>query len=258
MIAHVPRQPRSSRRRLLLAAGASALPALATARPLAARQSDAAGLLRQSATVMADLQSFHFELSTPQGQTKVLDALELVRVEGDVLRPDRYRATVAAKAAVLDVSLEVIGVGDQLWVSDPTGAAGGGFVEIPMDPATSSQERLALANLLNPDALWLAALGLVTEPAVIGENAIDGEPVTRIDALLDLGRIAAFAPPDANEAAVAAELPTLPVSLWLTGTGHLRRLEAEGAILPAEAVDVVRRLDLTRFDEPVTIEPPPA
>lgn len=242
-------------RRLLLAT-AAALPLAPFTRRVAAQEADAAALLRRAATVMADLRSFHFELSTPQGATQVMEAFELVGVEGDVLRPDRYRATVEARAAVVELSLEVIGIGDRVWISDPTSATGG-FVELPMDEATSPEERLRLANLLNPDVLWLAALSLVTDAAVVGENSIDGEPVTRVDGVLDLARIAAFAPSEAGGAAeAAASLPRLPVSVWLTASGHLRRLEAEGAILEGEAPDVVRRLDLTRFDEPVTIEPP--
>ncbi|MFM9106881.1 MAG: hypothetical protein ACKOWF_09295 [Chloroflexota bacterium] len=37
-----------------------------------------------------------------------------------------------------------------------------------------------------------------------------------------------------------------------------RRIELEGPIFPGEDPGVLRRLDLTRFDEPVTIEPPAA
>ncbi len=243
--------PMLHRRRLL--ASAAALPLAGSLHRAAAQEADAAALLSRAADVMADLRSFHFELSTPQGETAVMETLVLERVEGDVLRPDRYRAAVEARAAMLDLSLEVIGVGDRVWISDPTSATGG-FFEVPLDETTSPQERLRLANLLNPDVLWLAALSLVTEQEILGENTIDGEPVTRVDGVLDLSRIAAFAPAEADEAAVA--LPSLPVSVWLTESGHLRRLEAEGAILEGEAPDVVRRLDLTRFDEPVTIEPP--
>jgi hypothetical protein len=125
---------RLSRRRF---AAAFALPLLAPAIPThAARQEvaeDASALLVRAAAAMAGLASFHFALSTPRGATTILDAFELVRLEGDVLRPDRYRATIDATAAGFDVSVEAIGVGDRLWVTDPM--AGGAFREFPLDAA---------------------------------------------------------------------------------------------------------------------------
>jgi hypothetical protein len=263
---------RLSRRRF---AAAFALPLLAPAIPThAARQEvaeDASALLVRAAAAMAGLASFHFALSTPRGATTILDAFELVRLEGDVLRPDRYRATIDATAAGFDVSVEAIGVGDRLWVTDPM--AGGAFREFPLDAAAGDGP--TLEQLVNPDRLWLAALAAVTDAVVVGENAIDGEPVTRVDGMVDLSRVlgerrAATAEAGvATEAEVETEGPTetadlmtpvldpLPVSVWLAASGHLRRLEVEGPLLTGEEPNVVRRLDFTRFDEPVTIEPPP-
>ncbi len=253
---------RLSRRRF---AAALALPLLTPAFPtLAARQEvaeDAAALLVRAAAAMAGLASFHFALSTPQGTTSILDAFELVRLEGDVLRPDRYRATIDATAAGFDLSVEAIGVGDRLWVTDPM--SGGAFVEVPLDAATGGGGP-TLEQIVNPDRLWLAALAAVTDPVVVGENAIDGEPVTRVDGLVDVTRVlgaertatAVAGAPTETAGMIAPLLDPLPVSVWLAASGHLRRLEVEGPLLAGEEPNVVRRLDFTRFDEPVTIEPP--
>lgn len=248
-------------------AAALVLPLLPRALPAAARQDqaqDASALLIEAAAAMAQLESFHFALSTPQGTTQILEAFELIRLEGDVLRPDRYRATIDATAAGFDLALEVIGVGDRLWVTDPT--AGGAFREFPLESGDGTGGP-TLDQIVNPDRLWLAVLASVTDPVVVGENTIDGEPVTRVDGIVDLGRVLDLEPtaeaaldeaPPAATDLIGPMLDPLPVSAWLAASGHLRRLEVEGPLLAGEAANVVRRLDLTRFDEPVTIEPPPA
>lgn len=249
---------RLSRRRV---AAMLALPLAVRALPTAAARQDATAMLVQAAAAMARLKSFHFALSTPQGTTKILEAFELIRLEGDVLRPDRYQATIDATAAGFDVSLEAIGVGDKLWVTDPI--TGGGFVEVPLDSAMGDAGP-RLDQIVNPDRLWLAALAVITDPVVVGDNTIEGEPVTRIDGIVDLQRVlgdestpaAGGAAPTEDGGLIEPLLDPLPLSVWITTAGYLRRLEVEGPLLTGEAANVVRRLDLTRFDEPVTIEPP--
>jgi hypothetical protein len=253
-----------SRRRFAAALALPLLPGVARAAAQQQQAQDATALLVQAAAAMAELRSFHFALSTPQGTTAILDAFELLRLEGDVARPDRYRASIEATAAGFDVSIEAIGVGDRLWVTDPM--AGGEFVEVPLDGGAGDGGP-TLEQLVNPDRLWLAALASVTDAVVVGENEIDGEPVTRVDGLVDLSQVlgeggaaaavAVVGTPTEGAGLVAPLLDPLPVSAWLTESGHLRRLEVEGALLTGEAENVVRRLDLTRFDEPVEIEPPP-
>jgi hypothetical protein len=170
--------------------------ALGGGRGTLARQEDAAAILEQSARVMADLSSFHFELSTPRGKTVVLENLEVLRLEGDVQRPDSFRASIEARAVVVDVSVDVIGIGSRLWVSDPT-AGDGSYFELDMGSGTSDG----------------------TPPAVLTEQP-------------------------------------LPLAIWIDDEGRVRRLEIAGPLTEVEAPDVVRRLDLSAFDEPVVIEAP--
>ncbi|MCC6314963.1 MAG: LppX_LprAFG lipoprotein [Thermomicrobiales bacterium] len=239
-----------TRRRLFACAAVTPL-VLRVAIPVAAEAS-AAERLREAATAMGELRSFHFALTTPRGSTTVLNALELKRLEGDVLRPDRYRATIEAGAAIVTVSIDVIGIGSRLWMSDPTSAEQR-FIEVSL----SDDVRVDpwFRRLVNPDAFWLALPALVSDPVAIGENRIDGAPVSRIDGTIDLARIFA---------AVGGEVPgfanaePLPVSVWLTPENRLRRLELEGAVVAGEDSTIIRRLDITAYDEPVTIEPPPA
>jgi hypothetical protein len=254
-------------RRSLLAAALGA-PACASlpARPASAQDgadSAAEALLRAGAEAMAAVRSFHFSLTTPQGRTSVMNALTLRAVEGDVLRPDRFQARIEAMAAaVIDVTVTIIGIGDRLWISDPRS---GGATWIEMEPggdaAGASGTNDVLALLANPDLIFLAALSVLSDPALGADGVIDGEPVRRIDGIVDLRQITERAGVGSGIGSDEA-LPTgivpdpLPASIWFDAANRPRRIELEGAILPGEDGTIIRRLDLTEFDAPVRIEPP--
>ncbi|MGI9252420.1 MAG: hypothetical protein ACR2J8_01630 [Thermomicrobiales bacterium] len=255
----------STSRRTILAAAFLAPFARFATRPAAAQDapSDAAALLRAGADALAAARSFHFALTTPQGHTEVLNTLELRIVEGDVLRPDRFRARIEATAAgLLDVTVTVIGIGDRLWISDPR-RGGDAWIDTTAatDPASDPGEPTpaqALALLANPDLIFLAALSILSTPTLGPNGTSDGEPVHRVDGIVDLQRLAATA-----TTAAATDLPPglipdpLPASIWFDAANRPRRIELEGPILPGEEPGIIRRLDLTHYDEPVAITPPP-
>src|SRR3989337_2439989 len=94
----------------------------ASAAPSAGQDdAEARAILEGAAAAMADVQSFQFSLTTEQGETIIMDTLELKEVTGSVQRPDRFQATVSAAVAVLDVDVEVVGIGTQVWVKNPLG-----------------------------------------------------------------------------------------------------------------------------------------
>jgi hypothetical protein len=245
----------ASRRAFLAAALAAALPGRAAARQ--DTLDPATDLLRRGAEAMAEVRSFHFSLTTPQGRTQILNALALRAIEGDVLRPDRFRARIEASAAgLLDLTVTVIGIADRMWISDPR-HGNATWIETGGEGGASGGD--ALAVIANPDLLFLAALSVLSEPVSGPEGVIDGEPVRRIDGIVDLQRIAAEAGAFTGEHGTPPPgmIPDpLPVSVWFGGGDRPRRIELEGPLFPGDDANVIRRLDLTRFDQPVTIEPP--
>ena len=217
----------------------------------ATAQDDAAGMLEEAVRAMAALSSFHFELSTPRGQTLVIQQLELIRLEGDVQRPDRFRGTIEARAAVIELSVDVVGIGTQLWVSDPSSEEGGYFeLEIP---SVGGEQFASPADFINPDRILLRAVDLIEEPSLGGEDEIDGVAVTRIDGVFDPASVTG-----GGEGTATASLAgqPLPLAIWIDDEFRVRRLEVAGPFIASEAPDVVRRLDLSAFDEPVEIIAP--
>ena len=150
-------------------------------------------------------------------------------------------------AAIIELTVKVVGVGNQLWVSDPISEEER-YVAINLDEADGASP----TALLNPDRVLLAAVDLIEEPSLTGEETIDGIETTRIDGTFDLARVVS---PHTPLPGLRLDGP-LPVSLWIDDVGRLRRLELDGPFTGAESPDVRRRLDLSAFDEPVDIQPP--
>lgn len=226
---------------------------------------EAREILTGAATAMAGVQSFQFSLTTEAGQTIIMDTLELKDVTGAVLRPDRFRATATASVAILEIDVEVIGIGTQLWVKNPLGGAAGGDEYIEVDLSEGGAER-ALAELVNPDRILLRAVDLLENPVVRGEDEIDGVATTVIEGTFDPSEAIGLVPgtPAAvSDAATQAAVETglelagpVPTLIWVDADGLVRRIRVEGPILTSEETDVVRRLDLFAFNEPAEIEAP--
>ncbi len=238
---------------------------LGTTSGAAQDDTEARALLTGAATAMAGVQSFQFSLTTEAGKTIIMETLELKDVTGAVQRPDRFRATATASVAILDVDVEVVGIGTQLWVKNPLGAAAGGEEYIEVDLSEGGAEQ-ALAELVNPDRILLRAVDLLENPTVRGEDEIDGVPTTVIEGTFDPSAAIGLVPGTpaavadaATQAATEAGLELagpVPTLIWIDGDGLVRRIRVEGPILTSEETDVVRRLDLYGYNEPVEIEAP--
>jgi hypothetical protein len=220
-----------------------------------AAQEDARPLLEQAAATMADVTSFHFQMSTPRGRSLILNELELAEFQGDVQRPDRFRAEFKAKAAIIAITFKVIGVGDQLWVTDPMSED-----EAWIQVDAGNVAEVALPDILNPDRLLQAAVEVIQDPKIVGEEEIDGVKTTRVEGTFDPRvanqRVTEFAGTPVPELSSLTGDTPIPVVIWIDETNHIRRVEFQGPLTAADEGDVIRRFDLTKIDEPVDIQPP--
>ena len=212
---------------------------------------DAASIVDESARTMLELDSFHFSVTTPLGKTMLSDQVELTGIEGDVLRPDAFHAQFTIELGFVSLDLNAIGIGSNLWVSDPT-SADDQYLEI----SGLGDETLPPKALLNPDQLVIQAVSLLKEPAIIGDAEIDGVQVVNIEGTFDPRDLEALGTPAPEELLSGVE--PLTVNLWVDDDRRIVRAEFAGALLPSEldAGPVVRRVDLSAFNEPVTIEAP--
>jgi LppX/LprAFG-like lipoprotein len=253
-----------STRRMFLRMSAAGLSILAI-RPFGATAADgdARQLLQAAAKAMAALRTFHFDMETIEGQSTILENLELQKVEGDVLRPDSFRATLTAKVAVVKVSVDVVSVGGAVWVTDPL-QAGTVWRQVAGDGEQNAGA--AFTDLINPDRLFLAAISLIDDPKIDGTEKINGQECTVVTGQFDPKRLQELASPAAGVPGTPAEgevntssmLTGEPVylSAWIADDGRVLRIEEEGPLTTSESNDVVRAITFTKFDEPIEISAP--
>ena len=226
---------------------------------VARAQDDAQTLLTRAADAMAALKSFHFQLETVDGRSTIYENLELNKVVGDVVRPASFQATMTAKVAVIEVNVQVISIDGSVWVSDPLKA------ELSWQQVASVDEGDSAAgsftDLINPDRLFLQAVGLMDEAEIDGNEEIDGINTTVVTGVFDPARLIDLASPVAGEAesdGLSGILTGEPVYLtvWIADDGKVIRIEEEGPLTQSESDDVIRQIDFSAFDEPVEIVAP--
>ena len=246
-------RPVSMRARLLAPAGIAAA-ALFRGMPAMAQtpeaSSDAAALLKTAAQTMTALETFHFVLSTQNGTTQFYEGLELTGVEGDVKRPDMFRASATVKLVVAELTIKMLSVGGRVWITDPM-SSDDKYIDVGdmgvsgFDPAT----------LINPDKLILPAIDAIDNPTIVGTESIDGEDMTRIDGTVNLKDTLQMAGSDAPDWILAIP-DSMPLSVWIDSENRVRRVQVTGPILQTEESDLTRQIDFSNFNEPIDIQAP--
>ena len=198
----------------------------------------AAEVLQQSTEATAQVSSFHFVLSHENGSTPLPLNLDLDSAEGDVLVPDRMKADVDAKAVGVKVSVKVVGIEDQTWVTNPFTR---NWQELP---------NTNIRDFANPAALVSGLLPSIQDPKLSDGGSVDGVDTYRVTGTIDSGDLQ-------NALGIAEAGHQVTVEAWIGKDDKLpRRVRLAGPLSDAEDSDVVRNVELSRYNESVEIVPP--
>jgi hypothetical protein len=200
---------------------------------------NATEVLSQSAAAVRDIDTLHFVLEHENGTTTLPFAIgELVGAEGDVIVPDKLSGELRAKASSVSVRVEVIGIGNDTWITNPFSRR---WEKLP---------DIKVGDIANPTALIDALVQNIQNAEVTGRQDVDGTPSDRLEGTVDSGVLAGTLP-----GAEAGH--ELKVTLWVSNEDHLpRRARIQGRLSAEEPENIVRQLDLSKYNEPVQIDPP--
>ncbi|HEU0075657.1 MAG TPA: LppX_LprAFG lipoprotein [Dehalococcoidia bacterium] len=199
----------------------------------------AEALLARAATAVENVTSFHFRLTHKNGTTPLPLNLALETAEGDVVIPGRLSAEVEAKAVgSIPVSVDVIAIDDETWITNPFNRR---WQRLPGS---------GLRDFADPEALVRSLVAAVEDPRIDGGSTIDGVRTVKLVASIDAGLLR-------DALAIARGGNEVQVEAWLGAEDGLpRRIRIIGPLSSSEDDDVSRQIDLSRFDEPVEINPP--
>jgi lipoprotein LprG len=199
----------------------------------------AADVLAQATKAFDTMTTFNFRLEHENGTSPIPAGLEIVTAEGDIIVPDRMYAKLEAKAGTQPVRVEVIGVGDEGWLTNP-------FTRQwqPMPSGTS------IKDMFNPTQGIKAAIGSLQDAQVIGTDDVDGVQAYHLTGTVTSDILQAAAP-------IAKPGLIVPLEVWVgKDDGLIRRIYLNGPIAPDEPENIVRKLMISKFGEEITITPP--
>lgn len=196
-------------------------------------------VLAKAVQAVDTMQTFHFRLEHENGTSRIPLNLQLSTAEGNVIVPDRLWARLDTKAGQQPVRVEVIGIGDEGWITNPFNRQwqplpSGTTIKDVFDPAQGVK---VVANSLQ-------------EPRVTGEEEVDGVPSYVLEGKVQSDVLEAAAP-------IAEPGFTIRIKAWVGKDDSLmRRIYLEGPIAADEPQDIIRKLEISEFNAPVTITPP--
>ena len=223
---------------LSVACGGSEEQATATVVPTPTPVIDVAAVLERTGAVMAGLGSFHFRLRHEVGSLEIASGLVLDRVDGDVARPDRISVTFVGNLGGFALDSSLITIGSASYMTNPLT---GQWEEGPMS--------LSPLGFFSPTEGIAAMISQVRDPVLTVETA--PEASYRIEGTLPA--------PALTPLIGSAILPDAVVDLVLTiarDGSRLTGVRFTGRILESDVEGAVRVIELSAFDEPVSIEPP--
>jgi hypothetical protein len=196
-------------------------------------------VLSKASQAFSTLETFHFRLEHENGASPIPTGLKLETADGNVVVPDRMYAKLEAKAGTQPVRVEVIGVGQEGWITNP-------FTRKwqPLPSGTT------IDDIFDPTKGVEAVISALENAQVTAEEKVDGVVTYRIEGTV---------PSEALEAAAPIAEPgfTVRITAWIGKDDSLmRRVYLTGPIAPDEADNIIRKLTISEFGADIEITPP--
>lgn len=205
--------------------------------PTGTSEANAAQILAESAARMEQVESFHFEVSHENGSTEIVSGIGMEHAEGDVQGTERMQLEVEASFAGASVETGIVVLPEQSYLQNPLT---GGWQEQEID----------ITDLFDPATGVTGLMRSVEEVELIDQEAVDGVDSYVLEATVPSEELTAFV----GNAEAGREVTA---RVWVGEEDDLvRRIDLIGPLAPNDADDIVRRVTLSAFDEPVDISAP--
>jgi hypothetical protein len=183
----------------------------------------------------AKLKSFHFVLKVEHAPTGV-PGLTLTLADGDLLVPDQLQARVNGTFGRAPIQTDIVIAGSRSLLKDPI----------------TNQWRLFSAGT-NPGVLVKGVPSLLRSATAVrntGSEKVGGADCYRLEGMVRSADVAPLV-------GVKPGARQVPFTVWIDkADSYLRRIRLDGPVADGEPQDIVRTVELSNFDKPVTIAQP--
>lgn len=194
-------------------------------------------LLADAAQKMLGYDTMKFDLIYEKGSTKLFTGIKMTNASGEIERPGKMRATVQTKVGFVKIKVKATVIGDKAEVR---------AVGIEEDYTLPDD----LAHLISDPVLLLPDIvGAVENPVVTKvETTKDGKELIWITGTFDPELIE-----DEAVRGYTQRIGKRSVDVAIDENGLIVSVRLAGAFVSQDTDDVVRRLDIYGFGDPVSI-----
>lgn len=194
-------------------------------------------LLADAAQQMLGYDTMKFDLIYEKGSTKLFTGIKMTNASGEIERPGKMRATVQTKVGFVKIKVKATVIGDKAEVR---------AVGIEEDYTLPDD----LAHLISDPVLLLPDIvGAVENPVVTKvETTKDGKELIWITGTFDPELIE-----DEAVRGYTQRIGKRSVDVAIDENGLIVSVRLAGAFVSQDTDDVVRRLDIYGFGDPVSI-----
>lgn len=223
---------------VVMALAVVALAACATTPP-PKKELTAQEIVDKASDKMKELKSVHFRLEVTDGKMAIGPGITVDNIEGDAASPGRIHISTKAIVIGMVAEIELIVVADKQYLRNPL------TKRWEVSPVS-----FAGANLFVPEAGAPTIMKGTKNLAKAENEALDG-----VESYHIRGTIA-----PAEVASLVGGVPSnsdVQVEAWIgTADFFIREIKLVGQLMQDDPAKIVRTLKLSKFNEPVTIEPP--
>ena len=196
----------------------------------------------RAADSLRNLSTVHFRVTHEEGGPDIGFSSTLTEAEGDGVFPDKAEFVAKATSALFGnaaLELDIVQYGEITHLRDR--------ISMVWQALPAGTLAIDFTNINGSIADALASLGGLD---LTDGGSVDGAPVHKLTGTTPSTSMRGLVPG-------APEGETLRMEVWVGRDDYLvRKVRLTGRLVEADTPDIVRVLELSRFDEPVTIEPP--
>ncbi len=199
----------------------------------------AENIISKASDQMQAASSFHFVLDQTGGGTPIAMGIEMTKAEGDIVKPDKLKVTITGTVSGMSIAVQMVTVGSSTLMTNPLS----GKWEVP-------PSQFAVLSVFDPDTGIAAIIKGVSALKKLDDAQAGGVTCYHISGNVTSDELKALT-------GSSVQGTTVSVELWIGQADFMvRSIKLSGKITDTEAPGIVRTLNISNFNQPMTIELP--